>query len=154
MMSLHLVKGETTEKVVGDPALNHGVRVMMTLLDKWPSRGRIVCTDSYFASVQAALELYKLGWRFIGVVKTATKRFPKDYLEKILLPERGMFAGLSARPAEEDELEIDLLAFVYCDRNRHYFISSCSNLTAGTPISRQRVQQIEDVQTWTPNVFI
>jgi hypothetical protein len=70
-----------------------------------------------------------------------------DYLEKILLPERGMFAGLSARPAEEDELDIDLLAFVYCDRDRHYFISSCLNLTAGTPISRQRVQQIEDIGT-------
>jgi Transposase IS4 len=146
MMSLRLVKGDKGDELLGDPELNHGVGVMLTLLDKWPSRGRIVCADSYFASVQAAVAMYKLGWRFIGVVKTATKLFPQKYLQQIVLPERGMCAGLTTRH-EEEELDVDLLAFVYCDRDRHYFISSCSNLTAGSPISRQCVQQIEEVET-------
>jgi Transposase IS4 len=146
MMSLRLVKGDKGDELLGDPELNHGVGVMLTLLDKWPSRGRIVCADSYFASVQATVAMYKLGWRFIGVVKTATKLFPQKFLQAIVLPERGMCAGLTTRH-EDAELAVDLMAFVYCDRDRHYFISSCSNLTAGSPISRQCVQQMEDVET-------
>jgi hypothetical protein len=80
------------------------------------------------------------------VVKTATKLYPQKFLQAIVLPERGMCAGLTTRH-EEEGLDVDLLAFVYCDRDRHYFITSCSNLTAGTPISRLRVQQIEEVET-------
>jgi hypothetical protein len=81
-----------------------------------------------------------------GLAKTATKLFPQKYLQQIVLPEWGMCVGLTTRP-EEEGLDVDLLAFVYCDRDRHYFILSCSNLTAGLPISRQRVQQIKEVET-------
>jgi hypothetical protein len=35
-----------------------------------------VCADSYFASVQAAEHLLSMGLKFIGVVKTATRKFP------------------------------------------------------------------------------
>ena len=37
--------------------------------------GRLVCADSYFASVQAAETMYREGLKFIGVVK--------DYYEEI-----------------------------------------------------------------------
>jgi len=42
---------------------------------------------------------------------------------------------------------VDLLAFVYCDRNRQYFIASCSNISLGRQIQRTRVQQLTDVET-------
>jgi hypothetical protein len=37
MMSLRLVKGDNEDELLGDPELNHGVGVMLTLLDKWPA---------------------------------------------------------------------------------------------------------------------
>jgi hypothetical protein len=60
-MSLRVVKHEDLE---GQKDLKHGLKVMICLLQHWSPRGRVVCADSYFASVQAAVELYKIGWRF------------------------------------------------------------------------------------------
>jgi Transposase IS4 len=120
--------------------------VMLALLDRWNPRGRVVCADSYFASVQACIELYKRGWRFIGVVTTAHKQYPKKYLEKVKMPQRGTFAGLQTRHCNKD-LDMDLLAFVFCDKNRHYFISSCSSLSAAVPITRLRTQQVEELES-------
>jgi Transposase IS4 len=135
MMSLRIVKQEHLE---GPENLLHGLKVMMVLLDKWPLRGRIVCADSYFASVQATVELYKIGWRFIGVVKTATKQFPMEFLKGIVLPERGTWGGLTSHHSKDGNV-LDLIAFAYCNKDRHYFISSCSNLSARPPILRTRV---------------
>lgn len=143
MMGLRIVKHEVLE---GEKDFKHGLKVMIHLLDKWAPRGCIVCADSYFASVQAAVELYKLGWRFIGVVKTATTKYPMDFMKSIELPVRGTCSGMIAHHSN-DGLEMDLLAFVYCDKDRHYFISSCSNISAGEPIKRFRVRQVEDVST-------
>jgi Transposase IS4 len=100
------------------------------------------------APALAAVELYKIGWRFIGVVKTAHKQYPKTYLEKIELPDRGTCAGLRTRHCnEEDEVDLDLMAFVFCDRDRHYFISTCSSLSAAVPITRIRTQQVQEVDS-------
>jgi hypothetical protein len=48
MMSLCVVKQEELE---GAKSLKHGLKVMLTLLNQWSPRGRVVCADSYFASV-------------------------------------------------------------------------------------------------------
>ena len=50
---------------------------------------RIVVGDSAFASVKTAHELRKRGLHFIGIVKTATKRFPKERLKNHPFSGRG-----------------------------------------------------------------
>ncbi|KAI2493142.1 Transposase IS4 [Fragilaria crotonensis] len=55
--------------------------------------------DSYFASVGAAKELYRNGLRFIGVVKTATKGFPKTYLTSV--EPINVVISLASDPADE-----------------------------------------------------
>jgi hypothetical protein len=62
------------------------------------------------------------------------------------MPQRGTCAGLRTRHCIED-LYMDLLAFVYCDKDRHYFISSCSSLSAAVPITRLRTQQVEELES-------
>lgn len=146
MMGLRVVKQEELE---GKSTFNHGLKVMLKLLQGWNSRGRVVCADSYFASVQAAIELWKEGWRFIGVVKTSHKNYPKEFLGSIQLKQRGECAGLKAK-VYDDGFEFDLLACVYCDRDRHYFISTCSNLSAGEPIERIRWRQVAEVEDDEP----
>jgi Transposase IS4 len=105
----------------------------------------IVCADSYFASVQAACHLFDLNFRFIGVLKTATKLFPKAYLGKVELPIRGTVAALTA---VHDRVE--LLSFVYCDSDCHYFISTCSNVAGGDPIRCTRMRQLQPIETDKP----
>jgi hypothetical protein len=148
MMGLRIVKQEEIElEMESHASFNHGLKVMLNLLQGWTPRG-IVCADSYFASVQSAIELSKLGWKFIGVVKTATKLFPQAHLSAVKLPTRGSCVGVTASATLEGEgNKLDLLAFVFCDRNRQYFISSCSNISPGPPIQRTRVQQVTDVES-------
>jgi hypothetical protein len=113
---------------------------MKQLLDPWIGQSaRIVCADSYFASVGAALELKKLGFRFIGVIKTATKEYPMSYLQGLELQRRGdlkatVFYNANGRP--------ELFAFVWVDRDRRYFVCNGADLEAVEPILRTRLRQV------------
>jgi Transposase IS4 len=69
--------------------LLHGTKVLIELIKPWIGSNRCVCADSYFASVGGALELLKHRFRFIGPVKTATRKFPLQYLNSLVLHERG-----------------------------------------------------------------
>jgi hypothetical protein len=102
MLRLKLVKGAD---LVGDDNENHdrnennllhGTQVLKYLVSPWFGSHRIVCADSYFASVGAAKELFANGLRFIGVVKTATRGFPKTYLSAVELANRGDFLALKS----------------------------------------------------------
>ena len=76
--------------------LNHGTIVLKELLRPWVGSDsrRLVCADSYFASVSTLIELNRLNFAFIGVVKTATKQFPMEYLRAVeTLEGRGQRCG-------------------------------------------------------------
>ena len=77
--------------------LLHGVKVLKQLISPWSGSGRLVCVDSYFASVQAAEAMEQEGLKFIGVVKTATKMLPMKYLQSIELQKSGDKVGLVRR---------------------------------------------------------
>jgi hypothetical protein len=103
--------------------MGHGCKVMLHLLEFCTSvKCCIICADSYFASVQAACCLFDLKFWFIGVVKTATKMFPKSYLGKVELPICGTVVALTAHD------KVEHLVFVYCDCDHQYFISTCLTL--------------------------
>ena len=81
MLRLKLVKGadlvdDDDDGIPHEGGLLHGTNVLKHVVSPWFGSHRVVCADSYFASVGAAKELFRNGLRFIGVVKTATKGFP------------------------------------------------------------------------------
>ena len=98
MIRLKLVKTGTEEaanSIVEDENGHlHGTKVLLSLILPWANSDRIVCADSYFASVGAAETLKRIGLRFIGVVKTATKQFPMKHMSEIELENRGDRRGL------------------------------------------------------------
>jgi hypothetical protein len=59
----------------------------------------------------------------------------------------GISIGVTTTLNRDEGGTVDLPAFVYCDRNRQYFIASCSNISLGRQIQRTRVQQLTDVDT-------
>ena len=69
MMQLKLVEtaeSEALHAVEGEDGLLHGTVILKQLLEPWAGQGdRVVCADSYFASVGAAEELEKMGLSFI-----------------------------------------------------------------------------------------
>ena len=126
-------------------SLNHGTQVILELLRPIANTDRVVVADSYYASVQTARELWRIKLRFIGVLKTATKQFPMHYLSRVLLPAgKGDHKALKAYdPASMYQL----LAIVWTDRERRFFISSCASAAPGQVIERRRWRQTDP----TPN---
>ena len=57
-----------------------GTAQTLRLSEPWHGTGRIIVADSAFSSVTTAIELKKCGLLFTGVVKTASREFPKEYL--------------------------------------------------------------------------
>ena len=125
----------------------HGAAVMKELVLLWLHTDCIVCGNSYFASVPAALMMSRNGMRFIGVVKSATRQFPMTYLSQVELQDRGDRKGLVTRGGNEQP---SLLAFVWMDRQRRYFIANTSSLDAGTPYTRVRWRQVDDAPSAEP----
>lgn len=101
MLCLLLVKSaedSATHTMEGNDGLNNGTCILKYLLSPWAHTGRIVCADSYFSSVSTCEELLNIGLCFIGVVKTATKKFPMEHLSRVeLLEGRGKGKVFSLR---------------------------------------------------------
>ena len=140
---------QTQDTGAEDDGLLHGASVMKELVLPWLHTDRIVCGDSYFASVPAAQMLSRNGMRFIGVVKTATRHYPMAYLSRVELQDRGDRKGLVTR-GRRDEQQPTLLAFVWMDRQRRYFISTASSLDAGAPYTRMQWRQVDEAPNAEP----
>ena len=129
----------------------HGCNVLAELVRPWANTGRVVVADSYFASVQSALRLYQMGLRFIGVVKTSHKGFPMHYFQRVELP--GGKGDHKALICHDDAVGCTLLSFVWADRDRRYFISTCASAAPGNLIKRRRWRQLDPTSTNNPPVL-
>jgi Transposase IS4 len=147
--------------VEDNPELLHGIKVTKELVAPWMHSDRVVCGDSYFASVACAKELLRYRLRFIGVVKTANRMFPHAYLSNLELQERGQHEGLVAKDGNGRP---ELLSFVWVDRERRYFISIipssvCALLTLGKfshallslRVVRLQRPRASSMVTWPPS---
>jgi hypothetical protein len=160
MMRLKLVKtadknrAAAVNRAAESPMLEpesilHGAAVLMELVLPLIHTDRIVCADYYFASVPAAKLMSCNGMRFIVVVKTATQIFPMRYLALVELNHRGDRKGLLSNAGWQAGGP-SMLAFVWMDCQRQYFIATASLLEAGTPYKRWRWRQVDTVQNADP----
>ena len=83
-----------------------------------------------------AEELWKHGLFFIGVIKTATRKFLMAYLSNIEFQNWKNMSGSLTRPV--DRMKPVLGAFVSVDRNRRYFIFTGGSMENGRPYTRAR----------------
>jgi hypothetical protein len=114
----------------------------------WIHTDRIVCADSSFASVPT-VKLFNLhGMQFVGVVKTATRNYRMRFLSPVKLNHRGDRKGLVSNGLQTGDPT--MLAFVWMDRQRRYFIASTPSLEAGTPHKRWRWQQVDTIPNADP----
>jgi hypothetical protein len=127
-----------------DQSTLHRTNVLNFLVSPWQNTKRLVCADSYFASVSAALELWELGLHFIGVVKKETEMYPMKYLSEVELSDLGDRKGIVAKHGRDD---MQLLAFAWRVRDRRFFIASGSSLQDGTPYVRESCGQVGNEDT-------
>ena len=144
MLRLKLVKTAEEENAhvrEDDQGIPHGTKVLKELVFPWANTNRIVCADSYFASVTTAEEMTKMGLRFIGTVKTATRKFPMDALQRVEFTSRGQHKGMLHYDVNG---KADMLAFTWVDRERRCFIATAGSLQEGKPYKRMRWHQLEE----------
>ena len=116
----------------------------------WHTTDRVVCTDSYFASVPAAEELWKRGLRFICVINTATRQFPMAYLSNIYFHNWVDMSGLLINPVESTKPVLG--GFFWMDRNRRYFIFTGGLMEKGRTYTRTRWRQEDPAPNADPNM--
>ena len=132
MIQLKVVKTaeeENASAVTDDDGNNHGTNVLKFLVEPWVRTDSCACANSYFASVNAVTVMRMMGLHFIGVVKTATKKFPMFYLSNLLVARR-----TSGQPT--------MLSFIWMDWDCRYFITSASLLDSGILYSHNRWRQV------------
>jgi len=98
-----------------DEDLPHGTTVRKKLVAPWAGNYRVVCAESYFASVTAAEQLHGIGLRCIGVAKTATRGLPMSALCVLPLEERGEHVLETHKTADG---VADMIAILWVDRKR------------------------------------
>ena len=90
--------------------------------------------------MEAAFSLKASGLRFIGVVKTAHRRLPMAPLAARQLSARGNWVSMvhpsPSRPPE-------LMAVLWADRDRHYYVASAGSSRAGAPCERLLWRQLD-----------
>ena len=79
----------------------------------------------------SAEELCKHGIRFIGVIKTATRKFLMAYMSNIDFHNKGDISGLLTSLVYRTKLVLG--DFVWMDRNRWYFIFTGGSMEKGRP---------------------
>ena len=122
-----------------DNGNDHGTNVLKFLVEPWVRTDCCVCANSYFVSVNAVTVMRMMGLCFIGVVKTATKKFSMSYLSNLELVQHGDYKGLVARGTDGQPT---MLSFIWMDQDCHYFIASASSLDSGIPYSHNRWCQV------------
>ena len=98
MLALEIQEGKTAMRAKPFAAdLGAGTSSLLRLTTNYVGSAHVVVADSAFASVKTAAALHELrGMGFIGLVKTATRQFPTQYLSSHPLPTRGSHAVLQA----------------------------------------------------------
>ena len=142
MIRLKIVKtaeAENANAVTDDDSNNHGTNVLKFLVEPWVRMDCCVCADSYFVSVNAVTVMRTMGLHFIGVVKTAIKKFPMSYLSNLEFVHCGDNKGLVARGTDRQPT---MLSFVWMDWDRRYFVASASLLDSGILYSQNKWRQV------------
>jgi Transposase IS4 len=65
MVQLKVVKTQTQQQEYNQSTdeINHGTKVVLSLILPWYGSDRLVCADSYFSSIQTALECKRVKMR-------------------------------------------------------------------------------------------
>jgi hypothetical protein len=150
MLCMELQEGKEEMAHLTPRGRNVSTACTLRLVHNWRGRGHILLADSWFASVETAVALKSIGVDFIGPVKTATRKFPKRYLqdkEGLPLTVRGEWRAFTADVSEEHTGGHQLWAVVWNEpgpakpsKPRKVLIATCGTTTIGAPAVRRRRQ--------------
>lgn len=134
MLRLEINEGkDEMSKKMWQKDFGAGTATTLRLLEPWFGSGRIVLGDSWFASVKTAVQLYERGLFFMGIVKTATKKFPLKEIRDRCPEGRGECVYATTKVEN-----VQLLAMGWRDKKVISMVSTCGTTREGTPAKKKR----------------
>jgi hypothetical protein len=121
----------------------YNTAVTLRLTESVHNSGRTVIGDSAFSSVSTAKACRQFGMHFMGIIKTATKQFPKAVLQAWagLNVTRGSFTAMSTTS------EPRLYALAWADKKTKLLISTLGSTAMADPAIRNRARLRSDGKT-------
>ena len=122
---------------------------LMRLVKDYANTVRVVVGDSAFASVAAAIALFKLGLYFIGLVKNAHRLYPMGHMKNHKFERRG-----DTHTCTTTKDGVSLIAHTWADPNKpgkknKSLIATCGTTVAANPCERPRKLSTFDPDTKT-----
>eukprot|EP00731_Ephydatia_muelleri_P012032 Em0006g926a len=143
MLRIEICEGKEAESKKKWSHLPAGTAQTLRLSEPWHGTGRIIVADSAFSSVTTAIELKKCGLLFTGVVKTASREFPKEYLnDACKYRHKGDHICLTTIIDN-----CNLIALGWKDKTIKSFVSTCGTTQPGEPHKKHRYSKEGDIIT-------
>ena len=138
MMQLEICEGalRQSQKKYEDQ-YGSGTAVTLRMTSSWHGKAHIVVGDSAFSSVATAVALKQNGTYFVGIVKTASKMYPKQFMQTHHFEERGAHIALSATVQCNK-----VFAVSWLDGKRKDLVSTCGTTLPASPAQRTRQQVV------------
>ena len=142
-MCIEICEGKEAESKKKWSHLPAGTAQTLRLSEPWHGTGRIIVAYSAFSSVTTAIELKKCGLLFTGVVKTASREFPKEYLnDACTYRHEGDHICLTTIIDN-----CNLIALGWKDKTIKSFVSTCGTTQPGEPHKKHRYSKEGDIIT-------
>ena len=144
IIGLDLMEGAVRNAAKEFNEFGAGTGQILRLARKYFGSGRLIVADSAFSSVKTCVELRNRGLFFGGVIKTAYKQFPKNYLTDWLSQhsgrnDRGKYKLLrSIEPAQDNRPEFNIYGLAWSDKKGKQFVFSTGITTEGRDSVRIR----------------
>eukprot|EP00731_Ephydatia_muelleri_P001696 Em0001g1696a len=138
MMQLEICEGalHQSQKKYEDQ-YGSGTAVTLRMTSSWHGKAHIVVGDSAFSSVATAAALKQNGTYFVGIVKTASKMYPKQFMQTHHFEERGAHIALSATVQCNK-----VFAVSWLDGKRKDLVSTCETTLPASPAQCTRQQVV------------
>lgn len=118
----------------------------------WFHNSRLVCADYTFASVTTETTLYRYGIHSTGIVKICTEQFSMLHLSQTELSRRG---EQMIMVNEESNGRPYVMALLWMDRERRYFVRISGTSLPSRPITRSKWRSVgNDTELVTMEVLI
>ena len=143
ILRLELCEGKEAESKKKWSHLPAGTAHSLRVTEPWHGTGRILVADSAFSSVTTAIECKKCGLFFTGILKTASREFPKEYLsDSSKYNSKGNHVCLSTIMDN-----CSLIAIGWRDKTIKTFISTCGTTLPGQPHQKHRYTKDGELTT-------
>ena len=123
--------------------LGAGIGTCLRLTKPWHGTNRVLTGDSWFACFMAAFHLWNHGLFFIGIVKTASKYFPKTFLTRWCAENNARANRGRYKLLETKKEGVDIYALGWSDKKDKQIVFTTGTTLPAEPSVRKRHKRVE-----------